>query len=284
MVDDPSHDQHPLAAIQVERNRITRTDWQQFSSHRARVNDLLLGAASPDKSTLCILGAGNGNDIDLPMLAERFERITLVDLDREALDHCLAKQPAKVCERVDAIAGVDLSGILTSLDASRSAVYPMNDLIARARTPLVGCALRKYDVVASTCLLTQLIDSVATSLGSEHRRFNDLALAIRDGHLQLICDLAAAGGTIVLITDFVSSDTLPELRTVTSEQLESLLVQAIHGGNFFTGVNPGVLVRRMQESAMIEPSSVHLDAPWRWQMGHRAYGVCAVTARKRSST
>jgi hypothetical protein len=36
------------------------------------------------------LGAGNGNDIDLARLLDRFEQVHLVDLDSEAVIHGVA--------------------------------------------------------------------------------------------------------------------------------------------------------------------------------------------------
>ena len=275
-LDDP----YSLAKAHFERNRITRDDWQIFASHRTRVTELLIGAAGSDRPTLCVLGAGNGNDIDLSMLAERYQSITLVDLDPEALDHCVAKLPVHVAAQVETLAGVDLSGILSYLDLAPEQPLPSPQIEAaatRARDQPPPAGLVQYDVVASTCLLTQMIDSVVARLGSDHPQFAPLVLALRDGHLKLISDLTARPGTGLLITDFVSSDTLPQLQTVPDEQLEALLAGAINSGNFFTGVNPAVLAQRFAEESICGGGArVQLYPPWRWQMGNRCYGVCAL--------
>ena len=89
-------------------------------------------------------------------------------------------------------------------------------------------------------------------------------------------ELTAAEGTALLITDFVSSDTLPQLKQVPDDELEPLLAGAIADRNFFTGVNPGVLMRQMES---IGGGASRLHPPWRWTMGSRTYAVCAVSMK-----
>lgn len=259
-----SRDPDPLAETHFQRNRVTRGDWDDFASHRERVTEAILAAGD---GTLCVLGAGNGNDLDLARLSDHFDRITLVDLDSEALDHCLASQGKEISERITTVAGVDLSGILDSLGDG------MVETIGRAGHP-TGLNLAKHDVVVSTCLLTQMIDSVANAIGPDDPRFVELVLALRDGHLQLLLDLTHSGGTALLITDLVSSSTLPQLAGVPEEQLESLLARAIADRNFFTGVNPGVLARQF---GLLGGGTPEIHRPWRWMMGNRTYAVCAIS-------
>jgi hypothetical protein len=278
-----TRDANRLTEVQLHHNRITRNDWEAFAPHRAQVTELLIQAASFDRATLCVLGAGNGNDIDLSSLLLRFRKITLVDLDPDALQHCVARVPADSAAKIETIAGVDLSGILSLLGSPFEqplSSQQINQAIARTRELRPPAGLGQYDVVASTSLLTQMIDSVVERVGPDHPRFADLVLAMRDSHLKLISDLTAAG-TGLLITDFVSTDTLPQLSRVTDQQLESLLAQAIDQGNFFTGVNPGVLAQRFgAESICGQPSRVQVYPPWRWQLGNRTYAVCAVAIKK----
>ena len=242
---------------------MTRHDWVPFAPHRAQVTRLLEQAAAAvgnrdAESSLCVLGAGNGNDLDLAVLCQRYDRITLVDLDDEALDHLIGSQITDSLSRqIEIVGGVDLSGMLEEQSGSS----PGGDLsleqwMERARNPAKPEPLSRYSVVASTCLLTQLIDSVAIATGKNWKASNaqvspgqpipepalaERCLAIRDGHLRLLGELVAPGGVIVLITDFVSSNTLPELIDVEERDLGRLCSSAINGGNFFTGANPVVL-------------------------------------------
>jgi hypothetical protein len=252
-------DQHPLAKVHFDRNRLTRGDWQPFAKHRQRVSELLMNAAgSHGEPTLCVLGAGNGNDLDLSLLSQRYRRITLVDIDRLALENCLARQVNEVQQRIELIGDVDLSGLLAPLERTFGG----------------------FDVVASTCLLTQLIDMIAPE-GSTDAGYVERVLAVRDQHLKLICDSIVSGGSGLLITDFVSSDTLPQLLTVGDDALEAVLAVAINQRNFFTGANPAVLAERL---GGISHGVAKLTSPWRWQLGNRVYAVCAIETKNVSGS
>src|SRR5205807_503770 len=81
--------------------------------------------------------------------------------------------------------------------------------------PRVGPALPgPYERVASTCLLRPLLGNAFHAVGDRHPRFPDLVRAIRAGHLNLLGRLLAPGGTAVLVTDVISSDELPTLRSL----------------------------------------------------------------------
>src|SRR5688500_17156136 len=71
---------------QRHRNLDSRGQWEAFSAHRKRVTTLLLEAAhGRDQPSLCLLGAGNCNDVDLNQLMTAYARIHLVDCDTESL-------------------------------------------------------------------------------------------------------------------------------------------------------------------------------------------------------
>ena len=273
--------ENPLARIHFDRNQVTRADWEIFAAHRQSITECLLSAgAGREQPTLCVLGAGNGNDLDLPQLAKHFREITLVDLDDSALSYSLSKQSEEVARRIRLKPGIDLSGILNGLDSMRTdesvidaAIERMSELAEEAKT---------FDVVVSTCLLTQMIDSVAGSLGPDHPRFVELIHALRDHHLRMLCRLTMPGGIGWIITDFVSSDTLPSLSTVPDQQLKSLLGHALAQGNFFTGAKPGDLLSRLQSESVAETrlKDIAIRAPWRWHLGNRVFAVCAISFRK----
>ena len=72
---------HRLASQQARFNRSTRDHWPHFASHRDWIERLLVADGLGGGGRLCVLGAGNCNDLDLPALAEAFDEIHLVDLD-----------------------------------------------------------------------------------------------------------------------------------------------------------------------------------------------------------
>ena len=61
-----------LSQEQHRRNLQADDTWELYASHRERVMRLLLDARSPSAERLCLLGAGNLNDIDLSALLSAF--------------------------------------------------------------------------------------------------------------------------------------------------------------------------------------------------------------------
>ncbi|GAA5510103.1 hypothetical protein [Novipirellula caenicola] len=270
--------QSPIARVHFERNQRTRDDWDAFSTHRQHVTGIIANTASRSHRRLCLLGVGNGNDVDLEVLASHFDEIALVDLDDAAIRQCVGGLSAAAARRVTPHGHIDLSYILSDLDLLRaepsSAQQTLDSLVVKARDLPRQIDLGCWDVVVSTCLLSQLIDSVFIAVGPSHPRAAELALAVRDGHLAQLDALVDDGGKMLLITDFVSSDTLPELQQVAADSLQSLVHQAVANRNFFTGLNPAVLRQRMQNGHLLPK----VYPAWRWIMGPRCFAVCAIEA------
>ena len=103
---------------------------------------------------------------------------------------------------------------------------------------------------------------------------------IRDGHLNLMSRLIRPAGVGVLVTDFVSSDTLPELNQAnTAQAVLEVSRKAIETRNFFTGTNPWAIKDSLLK---ITPETSELPGsiapPWRWKIGpQRSYAVTAIT-------
>jgi hypothetical protein len=269
------------------RNQTTRDRWQTMASHRTRVMELIAEARGETGRSLCVLGAGNANDIDLAALARDFERIALVDLDAQAVTRAVERMPEADLPRIQLHGGLDLTGILATLESWRTGHVPadaeMSAAINSAGSPRPP-AVEPFDVVVSTCLLTQLIDSIYLCLGASHHRREELVLAVRNGHLELMVDLLKPGGRGVLVTDFVSSETAPELATIDDEQVPRAAVRWINAGNFFTGANPYAIrdyfLKLRYAGRVIE--DVQVCPAWRWDIGAKQLAVAAVTFRRRA--
>lgn len=267
------------------RNETTRDRWDVMAPHRANVTRLIVGTRGTGGS-LCILGAGNGNDIDLIEIAKHFAHITLVDLDEKALRQLENRTPVtKNCD-IAYCGKVDITGTVSHLeelhnDASNQDVDAVIELAKNAKIPSIGA----FDVVCSSCILTQIIDSVCMALPSNHPRFLELVMAARDRHLGMIVDLLNAGGTGILVTDFVSSTTAPELAHIDEAQLSKTALRWISERNFFTGANPIVLRNFYRTNLTVGPmvQSTELTRPWRWDIGEKQFAVCAVVVKRSDS-
>lgn len=233
----------------TERNRQTRPNWEHFQSHRVHVTQLLIDVvrkhpaneATHDKPRICILGAGNCNDLDLNRLATAFAHVCLMDIDRDAMDYGVTSQ--HVADKIE-IMCCDVMG----------------DELPDVR----------FDVVASTCLLTQLFVDIDPSSATADDYVN-----IRRQHFLTILRLMKPSGSAVFITDVVSSDTVPNLTEHDPEQLAQRLPQWIQQRNFFTGTNPAVVHQLLTADEEISPQLNHVTpiAPWLWNPGPRTY-VC----------
>lgn len=81
-----------------------------------------------------------------------------------------------------------------------------------------------------------------------------------------------------MISDFVATDTAPELRYLRNDQLADKMMQLIRDGNFFSGVNPRVLAAEIAGHPRVKSgvSRVQVDAPWLWHLyDTRTYLVTA---------
>ncbi len=274
-----------LVAEQCRRNVVADDAWTLYSAHRERVTRTLLDSRTMSAERLCLLGAGNLNDFDLPALLSAFREIVLVDLDADALQRGLARQGFALDGRIRIVAPVDVSGVFVELTAmenplAREAAIE-RCLRSLVQTPDFGWK-GSCDVVASVGLLTQLIDGVTRTISESHPRCWEIVSALRTQHLRLMLELAAPGGAEVLVTEVVSSDSCPALLSVSEVELPDLLRREIAARNFFTGTNPAALQQllRTEISLAGQLASVRFSEPWLWTFLARTYAVFAVAMRK----
>lgn len=269
-----------------QRNADSRDRWACFASHRLKVTELLIGSSSDRRDRLCVLGAGNCNDLNLSALSSHFAEVHLVDLDADAVQGGMALQGITDTQRVQVHGGIDLAGCNTIVGDWSPDRPPADPDVQRCIDVATNCPLPfvpgPFDVVASVCLLTQLFDSIAMSLGGSHPRFMDVITGIRLRHVRMLFELLQPGGAALLIMDFVSSGTFPQLETTSENDLPALAAALIKSRNFFTGTNPGVLHSLFKTDEALAPqvSRLEVTRPWLWDFGPRTYAVCAVCARK----
>jgi hypothetical protein len=277
---DPSPRREDAHALQIRLNRASAPSRHFFEPHRHRVTELVLGARRGEADRVCILGAGNCNDVDLPALAEAFREIHLVDLDRDALDWAVRALTERTRERITLHAPVDVSGLLSDL-APGSDLQP---LIDRARTPPRLELGARFDVVVSACVLTQIVLSLLPVVGQHHQRVLELVRAVRAGHFASMLDALEPGGRAVFVSDLVSSDTYPGLAATPASELGRLAADLVARGNFFSGMNPAAIAAELgKEPAFNSTTDVRVERPWLWQLSQRrSYLAYAITFEKRS--
>ena len=105
----------------------------------------------------------------------------------------------------------------------------------------------------------------------------ELVLAVRNRHLDLLLESVRPGGFGILISDFVSTMTAPELATLSDREIVEHAKGWLERGNFFTGANPFMVAQHLQNHP--SAANVQLLAPWRWDMKHKQFAVFGCIVR-----
>lgn len=274
---DPSH----LIGRVRESNAQARGARDRWARHRTRVMALLRELPLAG-ARIALLGAGHLHDVELDELLRACEHIDLVDLDADAVWFAVRRQPGAT-ERCTVHAPVDLTGSLDVLAETGSREDRMSRVLARLADARCELPAAPFDITVSLGVLTQLMQAV-TDAGIDAADVPTLSLAVRDRHLRDLFDLTRPGGAFVLVTDFVSTTTAPQLMSMREPQLEPELARLVKAGNFFTGTNPYRIVALLTEA---EPFSreieyARLAGPWLWAItADRQHLAGAILARRR---
>jgi hypothetical protein len=275
-----------IARKQAEYNRSTRAHWDHFARHRGRVAELLVPDQLATGGRLCVLGAGNCNDLDLPRLLETFDQIDLVDLDADAIRAAVERQGMGGEPRVRLHGGLDLTAaapILADWPRCRPTDRQVDDCV-RAITatpqPAIG---GPFDVILSPCVLSQICLSANDALAPRHPRRRDLRDAIRRRHVRQIVEWLAPGGSGLLVIDLVQADRLGALVHTHRDRLGEVAARTIAKADHFPGLDPDSLRAALLDDPLVSGmvSGVQEIAPWLWTLGpHKAFLVYALRFRR----
>jgi hypothetical protein len=276
---------------QFELNDGTRGQWGLFASHRRRIEQLL-DAALPQKSPLwlgqaqrlprlCVLGAGNCNDLDLPVLAGRFAEIHLVDIDAAALSRAIRRQNVAEPQQVHCHAPIDLTGLAATFDRWLGVQPSPTDITAAIKTAELAqppAVPGPFDAVLSSCVLSQLLGPPRDRLGVNHHLLPRLRRAIISRHFRTILQMLSPGGCAVFISDVVSSDTEPALAQVPDDALPELMRSLVRRRRTFRGLDPEAISVVLDEL----DADRRWFAPWLWHLSpRRTYLVYAGLIRRK---
>jgi hypothetical protein len=280
-----------VVRLQEKANRSTRDHWTYFESHRAQIQALLVPPMhAPGTGRLCVLGAGNCNDVDLRFLSESFAEVHLVDIDAAALNAAVARQGVASSPRVRVHSGVDLTGIAPRFIAWEASPPSPADVTDAARAAVDAPAPQlggPFEVVLSPCLLSQLVGYASDLLGKAHPMRRELLLALRTRHLRMLVDLLMPGGSAVLVCDVASSDGVPALGAERKPDLADLLNRLAYTGRHFDGLAPRAVEGALRFDPLIAPllGHVQLVRPWLWRLGpERTFLVYGAVIRRSSGT
>jgi hypothetical protein len=183
-------------------NARPKNNRELFASHRTRVTRLLQAVQRGEG--LCVLGAGNCDDLDLPSLARDFGRVCLVDSDGEALERGRVQVAPPMSDRVVAQGGVDLSGYLDQIDAWGEGSLELDSLTVSAPAVARKLAARiggNFDTVLSSCILSQLAVAFQRTLVLSPLQWAPIVQTLWLTHCLTMVHLLRPGGTGVLLVE-----------------------------------------------------------------------------------
>mmetsp|Transcript_16762 Transcript_16762/g.31108 ORF Transcript_16762/g.31108 Transcript_16762/m.31108 type:complete len:410 (+) Transcript_16762:89-1318(+) len=237
--------------IQEKDNIATSTQWESYSPHRETITGILESAQLTTQGRLCVLGAGNSNDLDLRRLLRSFSHIDLLDIDGKALERGLANQfPAsdELANRITLHSGLDALGVPSGAEA--------NAVLESLRTGRVPARFRKVvpsgcDVVAGTCIVSQLALTLSDRLTHsgqnapqvrQQTSWEQAVPALVKQYVETLVALTRPRDTsvVVHISDiFLSSSIAADLHQGRARRPvhEDEVREHVHKGNIFPGTN-----------------------------------------------
>jgi hypothetical protein len=258
-----------LGDHQSRMNRTTRGQWDWYAQHRAQVEKLIRPHARGRR--ICVLGAGNCNDLDLRWLTEAYREVRLTDIDRAALERAVERQG--VAGKVDIDAPVDLTGIAEIATSWKG--RPVADAeVARAIERVNGQSSMVnggFDVVLSPCVLSQLLCGVRDVLIKDHPSWPALKSAIRARHLRNVLAMTRPGGRGVIVVDLSSTSAIPGLDQAREDQWPDLMRLAVRDRKCFVGLEPAELRAALGSDGVGE---LRVSEPWVWHLGWGKAFLC----------
>jgi hypothetical protein len=274
-----------VAEMHATGNRRSKDDWDLYRGHREQFTATLLGlipevTPADRHPTLCLLGAGNCNDVDLSQLADQFGMIHLVDIDAGALSRARERQPAAIRPQLVLHGGVDLTGLLGPLDRWKGKTPDAATLVQAVSEGVAQLArllpAGQVDLAVSCCLMSQLGWSLETALGPIRPAGGDvspstsleLRLATITVHLQTLATLTRPGGKALLASDIVSSDLYPLDELAPDTDLRALADRLVaEQAVVYAGANPLLVSRLLRKDPALKQAFTGptILPPWLWQ-------------------
>ncbi|WP_151737045.1 hypothetical protein [Paenibacillus tengchongensis] len=208
------------------RNESTKDDWVHWADYREQIREVIAKTMEdyqPGCGHIVLLGAGNGNDVPISYIETVFERITIVDIDEQALDRLIAKSayPGKFCKAV-----IDLTGLgqtvtsLADLKNNIEALEPAVDL-TKVAAPV--------DVAMNLCFTTQLLSAYFhrekdKEISAEFSAALDRLLErIHIGLFEGLAGLLAESGVVIHLTDTLLLQTKQDYVSPATPKVEAIV-------------------------------------------------------------
>lgn len=247
---------------QAASNAAGADNQRTFADHRARLTALLRVLQRGEG--LCVLGAGNADDLELATLVRDFGEVHLVDLDGAALRRARARLPARFAARVVLHEEVDLTGLLDGLERRGDDEGALERAASRAPELIAGGLGRTFDLVLSACVLSQLCAPFTRSLARTGAQWRAFLAAIGQAHFELMVRLLRPGGNGVALGDLYLGPATGGPAVVRWADLDDRGVAALRGGVMRLR-DPQFLAELLAAPPLVDRvTGARLTEPWSW--------------------
>jgi hypothetical protein len=126
-----------------------------------------------------------------------------------------------------------------------------------------------FDVVVSTCLLTQLQLSLLTALGDHHQLFAALRELLTLTHLRTLAALTGRHGRALLVTDLCEAAAFPRGRPHGDDDLAPLMAELVAAGHVIHSSHPELIRLTLAHDPLLSQAfgPAEQSAPWLWHNG-----------------
>lgn len=268
--------------------------------------------------TLIDIGAGNCNDVDLDLLAERYAYIHLVDVDEDALTFARDRVKPLLQQHIGIVGNLDLAGSkffptlasYANAQQDHQGALPQQtvELLRRMLLdddPLVQGSIdahlmgnlsipivvesKGFDVSISICVLSQIVDALVSHLSNQlhPQTFLPLLIQLRYRYLEALASVLKPGGVGIVVIDMVSFLSMKGSKYAKLKaegDWEGLADLAEEENNFFHGTRRESVVAALKTGRLhdlVEPKSIKLLEPWQWNQGRKRFLVYGVVFSRR---
>jgi hypothetical protein len=263
---------------QSRMNLSTQGQWNLYAPHRRKIEELIRPRQRGER--LCVLGAGNCNDLDLTWLVEAFAEVHLVDIDPAALERAAARQAVAGHTRLTLHAPFDLTAIaeLTlGWKGRRVEDAEADRAIETTRASEAIVAGGGFDLVLSPCVLSQLWCGVRDLVGKDHPKWPALKMAIGARHMRMMTQSPKACGRGVAIVDLTSTKSVVGLERARPDEAAKVMEMSLGTGKYFKGLAPREMVEGFSRAGA---KACEVSAPWVWHLAWQKAFLCyGLTAR-----
>lgn len=287
----------------VNRSHDPDSQFHRWADYRQQVSGFIQQiVGSADRSgQIIVLGAGSQNDVDLPFLCDRFEKVELTDIDATSMEqgiaqhHLTEEQRARITIRELDYSGARAGGFFQLLESLSSQSAPVETILAAMTEAMASLKPDRvpeslaFDYVLSCPVYTQLLyTQIEVWLKILHTcglytlpDLNRILVAAHQGmtavlqrYNQLMLSLMKPDGKLIVLADILELAADDALLSDIQDNPGDLLISPVVQDRIeCDGLDFTQIARADLEKQIIETDSRGFLWPFNGQKSYLVYGL-----------